>query len=78
MFAALNKCHRIGDIKPENVLLVRESNVMIKLIDFGSGCFDGNQKYEYIKSRFYRVTEGIIGLPDRPPMEIFGVQNCKT
>jgi dual specificity tyrosine-phosphorylation-regulated kinase 2/3/4 len=41
------------------------------LIDFGSGCFDGNQKDEYIKSRFYRVTEVIIGLPDGPPMEIF-------
>jgi hypothetical protein len=29
MFAALNQCHRIGDIKPENVLLVPGSDALI-------------------------------------------------
>jgi dual specificity tyrosine-phosphorylation-regulated kinase 2/3/4 len=73
MFAALDQCHRIGvihcDIQPENILLVPGSNTLIKLIDFGSGSFDGNQKYEDIQSRFYRSPEVIIGLQYGPPMD---------
>ncbi|KAK8890965.1 hypothetical protein M9Y10_028166 [Tritrichomonas musculus] len=75
MFSALEQCHRVGaihcDIKPENVLLVPGSNALIKLIDFGSSCFAGQQKYEYIQSRFYRAPEVIIGVPYGPPMDIW-------
>ncbi|OHT16425.1 CMGC family protein kinase [Tritrichomonas foetus] len=75
MFSALEQCHRVGaihcDIKPENILLVPGSNALIKLIDFGSSCFEGHQKYEYIQSRFYRAPEVIIGTPYGPPMDVW-------
>ena len=36
---------------------------MIKVIDFGSACFEGNTMYTYIQSRFYRSPEILLGLP---------------
>jgi len=35
----------------------------IKLIDFGSACFEGQTMHTYIQSRFYRSPEVLIGLP---------------
>jgi serine/threonine protein kinase len=35
----------------------------IKLIDFGSACFEGQTTHTYIQSRFYRSPEVLIGLP---------------
>ena len=35
----------------------------IKLIDFGSACFEGQTAHTYIQSRFYRSPEVLIGLP---------------
>lgn len=35
----------------------------IKLIDFGSSCFEDERVYTYIQSRFYRSPEVILGLP---------------
>jgi dual specificity protein kinase YAK1 len=35
----------------------------IKLIDFGSACFEGHSAHTYIQSRFYRSPEVLIGLP---------------
>ena len=34
----------------------------IKLIDFGSACFEGQMSHTYIQSRFYRSPEVLIGL----------------
>jgi len=34
----------------------------IKLIDFGSACFEGQMSHTYIQSRFYRSPEVILGL----------------
>jgi dual specificity tyrosine-phosphorylation-regulated kinase 2/3/4 len=35
----------------------------IKIIDFGSSCFDNERIYTYIQSRFYRAPEIILGIP---------------
>jgi dual specificity tyrosine-phosphorylation-regulated kinase 2/3/4 len=58
-------------VKPQNVLLVPGSNSLIKLIDFGSACFDGQQKYEDIQSRFYRAPEVLFGLPYAAPIDVW-------
>lgn len=50
------------DIKPENILLVNPSKSLIKLIDFGSACFNNKKIYSYLQSRFYRAPEVILGI----------------
>ncbi|KAF3491062.1 dyrk [Arthroderma uncinatum] len=50
------------DMKPENVLLVHPLRGDIKVIDFGSSCFENEKVYTYIQSRFYRSPEVILEL----------------
>lgn len=40
-----------------------DSSQTIKLIDFGSACFEGQAAHTYIQSRFYRSPEVLIGYP---------------
>lgn len=60
------------DLKPENILLANPRRSEIRVIDFGSSCFE-NEKgtsprvplmtvYTYIQSRFYRSPEVILGI----------------
>eukprot|EP00742_Colponemidia_sp_Colp-10_P006299 GILJ01006751.1.p1 GENE.GILJ01006751.1~~GILJ01006751.1.p1 ORF type:complete len:598 (-),score=65.09 GILJ01006751.1:440-2233(-) len=51
------------DLKPENILLKQPNKSGIKVIDFGSSCFEDERVYTYIQSRFYRSPEVILGLP---------------
>merc|ERR1711935_137577 len=51
------------DLKPENILLRQANKSGIKIIDFGSSCFEDERVYTYIQSRFYRAPEVILGLP---------------
>ncbi|OQR83037.1 serine/threonine-protein kinase minibrain [Achlya hypogyna] len=65
------------DLKPENILLCGGESVftitdvdlskrsvpMIKLVDFGSACYEDETVYSYIQSRFYRSPEVLLGLP---------------
>lgn len=53
------------DLKPENVLLKTPNRSSIKVIDFGSSCFDDQRIYTYIQSRFYRAPEGMCCLTAR-------------
>mmetsp|Transcript_5690 Transcript_5690/g.8249 ORF Transcript_5690/g.8249 Transcript_5690/m.8249 type:complete len:1322 (+) Transcript_5690:203-4168(+) len=39
-----------------------KSSQKIKLIDFGSACFEGQTAHTYIQSRFYRSPEVLVGL----------------
>jgi serine/threonine protein kinase len=60
----LRKQHIIHcDLKPENVLLKNPTKSGIKVIDFGSSCFEDERVYTYIQSRFYRCPEVILGIP---------------
>jgi serine/threonine protein kinase len=61
------------DLKPENVLLEDISSPNLKLIDFGSACFEFQAVYSYIQSRFYRSPEVILGLPYRLPIDIWSL-----
>ena len=49
------------DLKPENILLRNPKKSAIKVIDFGTGCFDNSAYYTYIQSRYYRAPEIMIG-----------------
>ena len=51
------------DLKPENILLCQPGRSAVKVIDFGSSCFEAQPVYTYIQSRFYRAPEVILGLP---------------
>ncbi|CAG9335412.1 DYRK4_2 [Blepharisma stoltei] len=51
------------DLKPENILLKHPNKSGIKVIDFGSSCFEEEKLYTYIQSRFYRAPEIILGIP---------------
>jgi len=61
---SLMRHHRIVhcDLKPENVLLRHPAKSAIKVIDFGSSCFEHEKIYTYIQSRFYRSPEVILGM----------------
>ena len=51
------------DLKPENILLKQQNKTGIKIIDLGSGCYEQEQIYTYIQSRFYRAPEIVFGIP---------------
>jgi len=39
------------------------NKLRVKIIDFGSSCFEDERVYTYIQSRFYRAPEVMLGLP---------------
>jgi dual specificity protein kinase YAK1 len=43
--------------------MYRINNLNLKVIDFGSACFEGHSIFNYIQSRYYRSPEVILGLP---------------
>lgn len=51
------------DLKPENILLKQAQKSGLKIVDFGSACFESERVYTYIQSRFYRAPEIMLGLP---------------
>lgn len=56
--------HRIihCDVKPENVMLsFADSDVLVKVIDFGSSCYKDETTFSYIQLRFYRAPEVLLG-----------------
>eukprot|EP01062_Namystynia_karyoxenos_P072419 TRINITY_DN6857_c0_g1_i3.p1 TRINITY_DN6857_c0_g1~~TRINITY_DN6857_c0_g1_i3.p1 ORF type:complete len:655 (+),score=202.07 TRINITY_DN6857_c0_g1_i3:124-2088(+) len=57
------------DLKPENILLKSPTKSGIKMIDFGSSCFDDERIYTYIQSRFYRSPEVILGISYGRPID---------
>jgi dual specificity tyrosine-phosphorylation-regulated kinase 2/3/4 len=59
------------DLKPENILLKSINKSGIKIIDFGSSCFEDERIYTYIQSRFYRAPEIILGIPYTSGIDIW-------
>ncbi|CAD8163964.1 unnamed protein product [Paramecium pentaurelia] len=59
----LRQCNIVHcDLKPENIMISDMQQKIIKIVDFGTGCFEGNQFYTYIQSRYYRAPEVFFGL----------------
>lgn len=70
----LHKSHLIHcDLKPENILLCRKDSTDIKVIDFGSACFDTQRVHTYIQSRFYRSPEVILGANYGVPIDMWSL-----
>ena len=61
------------DIKPENILLCRDDSFQVKLVDFGSACFQNRTVYQYIQSRFYRSPEVFLGMPYGMPIDMWSL-----
>ncbi|KAG8451382.1 hypothetical protein GDO86_003549 [Hymenochirus boettgeri] len=59
------------DLKPENILLKQQGRSGIKVIDFGSSCFEHQRVYTYIQSRFYRAPEVIMGSRYGMPIDMW-------
>jgi dual specificity tyrosine-phosphorylation-regulated kinase 2/3/4 len=50
------------DLKPENILLKNQNRSVVKVIDFGSSCFEREKVFDYVQSRFYRAPEIVLGV----------------
>ncbi|CAB4058041.1 DYRK2_3_4 [Lepeophtheirus salmonis] len=61
------------DLKPENVLLKQQGRSGIKVIDFGSSCYEQQRVYTYIQSRFYRAPEVILGAKYGTPIDMWSL-----
>lgn len=61
------------DMKPENVLLKQQGRSGIKVIDFGSSCYENQRVYTYIQSRFYRAPEVILGAKYGMPIDMWSL-----
>ncbi|CAG5132878.1 unnamed protein product [Candidula unifasciata] len=71
---ALNKNRIIHcDLKPENILLKQQGRSGIKVIDFGSSCYEHQRVYTYIQSRFYRAPEVILGAKYGMPIDMWSL-----
>ncbi|XP_075456424.1 dual specificity tyrosine-phosphorylation-regulated kinase 2 isoform X2 [Ascaphus truei] len=61
------------DLKPENILLKQQGRSGIKVIDFGSSCYEHQRIYTYIQSRFYRAPEVILGSRYGMPIDMWSL-----
>ena len=77
---AVDFIHKMGfihcDIKPENILLKininkNNSDISVKITDFGSACLKNNPFYRVVQSLFYRAPEVILGIPYSQPIDIW-------
>ncbi|CAO2606698.1 Dual specificity tyrosine-phosphorylation-regulated kinase 4, partial [Lemmus lemmus] len=61
------------DLKPENIVLYQRGQVTVKVIDFGSSCYEHQKVYTYIQSRFYRSPEVILGHPYNTAIDMWSL-----
>jgi len=61
------------DLKPENILFEDKRRGVVKLIDFGSACFDNVKLFSYIQSRFYRAPEIVLGVRYSFPIDMWSL-----
>ncbi|XP_046405482.1 dual specificity tyrosine-phosphorylation-regulated kinase 2-like [Ischnura elegans] len=61
------------DLKPENIVLKQQGRSGIKVIDFGSSCYEHQRVFTYIQSRFYRAPEVILGARYGMPIDMWSL-----
>lgn len=61
------------DLKPENILLCDPERGGVKIIDFGSSCYESEKVYTYIQSRFYRSPEVMLGMVYNKQIDIWSL-----
>ncbi|CAG5127239.1 unnamed protein product [Candidula unifasciata] len=62
------------DVKPENILFRKNGDYSsVKLVDFGSSCYEQSQIYRYIQSRYYRAPEVILGFRYGPAIDMWSL-----
>lgn len=62
------------DMKPENILLKQRGGNGIKVIDFGTSCYENHDhSYTYVQSRFYRAPEVILGVRNGLAMDMWSL-----
>ena len=61
------------DLKPENILLKQLGRSGLKVIDYGSSCYEHQRIYTYIQSRFYRAPEVILGSKYGMPIDMWSL-----
>ncbi|XP_055882350.1 dual specificity tyrosine-phosphorylation-regulated kinase 2-like isoform X2 [Biomphalaria glabrata] len=60
------------DLKPENIMLKKNGDfTSVKVGDFGSSCYEQQQVYHYIQSRYYRAPEVILGMRYGPAIDMW-------
>lgn len=58
-----DKIDEAGNEEANPSTVNKDEEQWVKLIDFGSACFEGQTTHTYIQSRFYRSPEVLVGLP---------------
>lgn len=53
--------------------ITSDTALSIKLIDFGSACFEGQSRHTYIQSRFYRSPEVLLGIEYDSAIDIWSL-----
>ncbi|XP_018608891.1 dual specificity tyrosine-phosphorylation-regulated kinase 2-like isoform X1 [Scleropages formosus] len=59
------------DLKPENIMIKQQGRAGIKVIDFSTSCYEHQQIYTYIQTRFYRAPEVILGSRYGMPIDMW-------
>eukprot|EP00003_Mantamonas_plastica_P012987 TRINITY_DN2296_c0_g1_i5.p1 TRINITY_DN2296_c0_g1~~TRINITY_DN2296_c0_g1_i5.p1 ORF type:complete len:509 (-),score=124.88 TRINITY_DN2296_c0_g1_i5:20-1546(-) len=62
-----------SDIKPENILIKSYSKCKIKVVDFGSSCFQSDTLSTYVQSRSYRAPEVLLGCPYDQKIDVWSI-----
>lgn len=52
-----------ADLKPDNIMIVKVTSIRVKIIDFGSSCYQDTHNAKYIQSLVYRSPEVMLGIP---------------
>lgn len=62
-----------ADLKPENILLLDEDSRDVKVIDFGSSCYEHDRIHTYVQSRYYRAPEIVLGAGYGCPVDMWSL-----